>query len=360
MQKLILINGRFMSQPVTGVQRFAREVISEIVKLEKDKFKFIIALPEFTPQRPIPGIETYNDNSSLTTSLWQQIRLPILMRKLKADLLWSPCNIGPVFAKNHIVLIHDTSSFAGPEWFSPNFRRYYRLTLSLLGRRAVKVLTPSIFSKSEIIRYGLASDEKITVIPGGVSPGFSPHESRRNLKPYVLTVGSRNPRKNVSRLIEAWKDVPSDIKRNRRLLIAGRGARSFSPEDLKGIPDDVRFTGYLDDTGLTYHYSGADAFVFPSLYEGFGLPPLEAMACGCPVITSNLASMPAVCGDAAYYIDPYSIESIAKGIKKVLSDQRLRASLIKKGFERAKLFTWKRSAEQHIKVFEEVLNKTKQ
>ncbi len=354
--KLILINGRFMSQPVSGVQRFAREVIGELAKIEKSGFKFIIALPGDNVTIPLQDIESYNDNSILPTSLWQQLRLPILMKKLKADLLWSPCNIGPIFTGNHVISIHDTTPFAGPEWFSFPFRTYYRFIFPLLGQRAIRVITPSTFSKQDIVRYGIAQEGNIKVIYGGVSSKFTHQEPSPYDHPYILTVGSINPRKNISNLITSWGRIPANVKDGRRLVIAGGEENCYASENFGDIPDDITFTGYIPDEDLPSLYSGADAFIFPSLYEGFGLPPLEAMASGCPVITSNLSSMPEVCGDAAYYIDPESTESITDGIIKVLTDRDLREGLIRKGLERAKLLTWERSAEEHIKVFEGILN----
>lgn len=355
MKKHILINGRFLLQPVTGVQRFAREVIAEFLKIEQDTIRFSVAVPEGKLIFRIPDLDTYVDYTSLSTALWQQIRLPLLMRNLNADLLWSPCNVGPIFAKNHVVSIHDTSVFAGPMWFSSSFRAYYRFLFPQIGKRAVKVLTPSLFSKKEIFRHGIAPENRINIIPGGVHSRFSPQKTRRSEKPYVLTVGSRDPRKNVSRLIDAWEEIPSDIKQGRTLVVAGRGARSYSSEQLHGIPDDVRLTGFVDDKKLPYLYSGADAFIFPSQYEGFGLTLLEAMACGCPVVASNTASMPEVCGDAVYYIDPYSVQSIAEGITRVLTDNELREMLVDKGLLRVKHFTWEMSAKEHMRVFKEVL-----
>jgi glycosyltransferase involved in cell wall biosynthesis len=130
----------------------------------------------------------------------------------------------------------------------------------------------------------------------------------------------------------------------------------FKKEKLP-FSDRIIFTGYINDINeLTNIYQKALIFVFPSVYESFGFPPLEAMACGCPVVVSNVASLPEVCGDAAYYVDPYSVESIAEGIYNVLTDESLRQSLIKKGLERAKLFSWEKAAKEHLKVFEEVLN----
>jgi glycosyltransferase involved in cell wall biosynthesis len=127
-------------------------------------------------------------------------------------------------------------------------------------------------------------------------------------------------------------------------------------ELLNKIGDDAKYMGYIQTKNLAYIYNLANLFIFPSLYEGFGLPPLEAMASGCPVVVSNVASLPEVCGDAAYYVNPYDVESIADGIYKVVNDKELRENLVQKGLERAKLFSWEKSAREHLKVFEEVLN----
>jgi glycosyltransferase involved in cell wall biosynthesis len=181
------------------------------------------------------------------------------------------------------------------------------------------------------------------------------NQVRRNDHPYIFTVASRDPRKNISRLIEAWRRIAPEIKGKRELLIAGGESRSFTSEDFHNLPNDVSFTGYIKDDALRSLYSGADVFIFPSLYEGFGLPPLEAMACGCPVIVSNTTSMPEVCGEAARYIDPFSVGSIVDGLTELLSDRHLRDELVRKGLERAKQFTWQRSAREHIKVFEALL-----
>ncbi len=354
--KVILINGRFLTQPITGVQRYAREIAYALIKLKEKQYKFIIAVPNSKILGPPSDIEIFYDNSSLKGVIWQQIRLPVLMKKLRADLLWSPCNIGPVFIRNHVVTIHDASVFAGPHWFSQRFRMYYRLTLPILGRMAKRVITDSNFSREELIKYRVTFAEKISVITAGVNPEFTPVETKILDFPYILTVGSRDPRKNIWRFVNAWQQLPVDIKGNRKLVVAGKGAKSFSAEIFTETPADVYFIGYVDDKDLPALYSGADIFVFPSLYEGFGLPPLEAMACGCPVVVSNVASLPEVCGDAAYYVDPYNVKSIAEGMQKVLTDDTLRQSLIQKGIERAKLFSWEKSAKEHIKVFEEVLN----
>lgn len=355
-QKLILINGRFLLQPTTGVQRYAREVINEIVRLNHPVYRIVIAVPDSQDIKPLSSVELIKDHTFMPTFLWQQLKLPLIMRRIKADLLWSPCNIGPVLVKNQVVSMHDASVFASSKWFTKKFIMYYRFILPLLGRTAKKLITFSNFSKRELIRIGITSEEKIFVIPHGTNHVFSQKKEKNLNSLYVLALGSRDPRKNIPRLIEAWKQLPLNLRHNRKLIITGARIHSFSQEAFKTIPDDVHFIDYIPDTELSSLYSKADLFVYPSLYEGFGLPPLEAMACGCPVIVSNVTSLPEVCGDAAYYIDPYSVESIAEGIEKILSDDDLRQSLIKQGLERARLFSWEESAQEHLKVLEEVLN----
>jgi len=346
-QRVVLINGRFLLQPVTGVQRYAREIIKALSQIAPAYLKFIIAVPIRCVIDNPPDIEILYDNSILPTSLWQQIRLPLLMKKTGADLLWSPCNIGPISVRDHIVTIHDASVFAEPSWFSFRFRIYYRLLLPILGHKARHVITVSEFSKKELIRHGIVKEENISVIKAGVSRAFKPINQKPLNFPYILTVGSRDPRKNVSRLIKAWNRLSPEVKKNRKLIIIGMNAKAFSDEGLR-LPPDAELIEYMFDKDLSMYYSGADLFIFPSLYEGFGLPPIEAMACGCPVIVSNVASLPEVCGDAAYYVDPYSIENIAEGIERLCIDDNLRDELIKKGVERVRLYNWKESAKEYL------------
>lgn len=355
-RKLLLINGRFLTQPFTGVQRYAHEVISELLKTGNPSLTFRLAVPCRSEKSRVFEDILVPDRSSLPGPVWQQVRLPGIMQRINADLLWSPCNIGPVSVKHQVVTIHDTSPFAGPQWFSKWFRFYYQRVFPIIGRTAQRIITVSEFSKNELIRYRIASSEKIRVIPEGVHARFFPSNENILGYPYVLSVGSRDPRKNIALLIRSWKRVPSEIKGERKLIIAGQGGMSFTSEGFDKTFNDVVIAGYVPDKNLPSIYSGADLFVYPSLYEGFGLPPLEAMACGCPVISSDIPSLREVCGDAAYYIDPQSEKSITSSIVSMLAESDLRKALIGRGFERAERFSWKRSALEHIKVFEELLS----
>jgi len=361
--KKILINARFLTKPISGVERYARNLVRALTEVKQNQYNFVLLTHHGKLIDPPVNIKIIQDNSILTGHLWEQVRLPYLARKYKADVLWSPCNVGPVFAKKHIVTIHDASVFAGPQWFSKRFRMLYGVLLPILGRRAKKIITDSNFSKGELIKYRVTYEEKLQVLPGGMCDSFfvlnTPSSKKVFSFRYVLAMGSGNPRKNVTMLVSAWKQLSVKIKRDRKLVILGGESRAFSPDLLDSVPDDVYCPGFVDDKDLPVLYAGADSFVYPSLYEGFGLPPLEAMACGCPVVVSDAASLPEVCGDAAYYVDPYSVKSIAEGMYKVLSDGDLRQDLIKKGFERVKLFRWERTAKETLKVFAENINTEK-
>jgi len=355
-QRLILVNGRFLSQPITGVQRYAREVVSELAKLEPDNYKVLTVCASHHVNDNKYGGEIFFDHAPFSGVLWEQIRLPLLMSKFKADLLWSPCNTGPVLVEKQVVTIHDASFFVNEPWFSKAFTFYYRLVVRLLGRKARMVLTDSNFSKEELVKYGVTPIDKIRSIPAGVAEKFRHVKNRLFDFPYVLTVGSRDPRKNITRLIHAWQILPPQARQNRKLVIAGGRAKVFGEEKLSALPEDVIFADYVNDEDMPALYSGADAFVYPSLYEGFGLPPLEAMACGCPVIVSNVASLPEVCEGAAHYVDPYHVQDIADGLCRVLTEKTLRTKLVQRGYEHVKRFTWVATARKTLQALIEVMD----
>jgi glycosyltransferase involved in cell wall biosynthesis len=211
--------------------------------------------------------------------------------------------------------------------------------------------------------YGIDSERICVIFPGFESDRYHLGIKTEGLKKkyalteYLLYAGNLLPHKNLQRLLRAFSLIAMQFPY--KLVIAGFRDPRYYPAlvaeaQVLRVSEKVLFLNYVPADELPAFYAGAEAFVFPSLYEGFGLPPLEAMACGCPVVTSNVSSLPEVCGDAAYYVNPYDIENIAEGIHKVLTDKFLRRSLIEKGLERAKLFSWEKSAKEHLKVFEEI------
>jgi glycosyltransferase involved in cell wall biosynthesis len=349
------INARFLTQNITGVQRYARELSGALAKTGKSKIKPVLIAPPGHLNAPPENLEIIQENGLAHGYIWEQFKLPGLVKRLKCDLLWSPCNVGPIYSPvPQILTIHDASVFAGPSWFSWWYGLTYKTLLKVLGKRVKIVLTDSQFSKKELIKYKVADERKIKTVLCGVSTKLldtGPGKKDEKYDPYLLTLGSRDPRKNLKLLIEAWKSIGMSEKLGRKLIVAGGMSKIFSSENINEIPKDIIMKGYVEDEDLPGLYAGAEAFIFSSIYEGFGLPPLEAMACGCPVICSHEASLPEVCGDAAYYIDPYDIESISKGIIKILADDDLRTDMAKKGLEQAKNFDWEKSAAQLIDIF---------
>ena len=280
-------------------------------------------------------------------------------------------NLPTGVAGKKVVVIHDMVYMACPETMADATRRMHDRALIKTCDQADMIVTVSQFSKSEIITYLGIDEKKIRIMYNGVdATRFSPSvgkveiESLRNrldlLSPYFLYVGTLEPRKNLVRLIAAYQalretragDVPD-------LVIAGGVGwcydEIFAQVQRSGLGDHVRFTGYVDDADLPALMKGCFAFVFPSLYEGFGLPPLEAMACGVPVLTSDTAALPEVVGEDAVLVDPESVESITDGLLRLLTDAELRQSLAERGPARARNFSWQAAADTMRDVFAEVL-----
>jgi len=359
---ILAVNGTFLLQQVTGVQRYAIELCAALAGECRGRHRILLLAPlprsSARPQPPAPGIEVRWDSSRMPPAVWVQTRLPRLVRSVQADVLWSPANVGPVAVRRQAVTVFDAAVFASPEGYSWAFRTYYRRVLPLLGRRVERVITISDFSRDELVRWGVAPRAKVDVVPCGVSPTFRPDAPTAEWKsrqPYVLFVGSLEARKNLATLLRAWSLVAPGAKAGRRLLAAGGTSKVFGPAAgalTAGAFADVEMLGYVPDASLPGLYAGADLLVYPSLYEGFGLPPLEAMACGTPVLASNAASLPEVCGDAACFCDPRDASGMARALEELLADEAARKRLRLAGLERARGFTWRESARRLLDVLE--------
>ena len=291
--------------------------------------------------------------------LWEQVYLPSL---LHGRLLWSPNNTGPLAVSRQVCTIHDLIPLDHPEWFNRRFAAWYEWLLPRLAKRVRPIIAISQFTKHRIMERLGVPTEKITVIPNGVDERFSPKPQKAiegvrrslgiNSPAYLLCVGSLEPRKNLSRLLQAWARVQSCLPDDVELVVAGAqgNARVFETVSFDSPPPRVLFTGYVSDQQLPYLYAGALALVYPSLYEGFGLPPLEAMACGTPVVTSRTTSLPEVVGDAAVLVNPEDVESIAAGVLRLVSSETLRRTLVERGLRRVREITWERAAGQTLQV----------
>jgi len=351
--KIVFINGRFLTQPATGVQRFAIELLKALdLILESDqtfsqKTGFICLIPKETEDKILPQWKNIliQKCGRLNGNLWEQIELPFYAR---TGLLVDLCNIGPIFHFNQLVVFHDASVFAVPEAYSLAFKVKYRFIMWVLGHTARQIITDSQFSRNELAKYLRIGIEKILIISLGCehilksAPDYSIIE-KNNLsdKPFILAVGSSSPYKNVSSLIKVINKFHSN---QINLVIAGgKYSKIFKLVEESDTENVIRL-GYVTDSELRALYENALCFIFPSLYEGFGLPPLEAMACGCPVLSSNRASLPEICGDAALYFDPINEEEVYGTITSLIENTSLQNELRKKGLERAKLFTWENAA----------------
>jgi glycosyltransferase involved in cell wall biosynthesis len=312
----ITINGRFLDQEMTGVQRYSHGMLAGLGN------KLLIARPA-SRLSPAGG------------HLWEQFVLPF---RCKRSLLWSPGNTGPWLKKNQVVTIHDVSTLDHPEWFSGKFALWYRFLLPRLARRVRKIITVSEFSKARLVTTCSIPPEKVEVVHNAVDTRFKPASGeaigawrRRHQieRPYCLYVGSLEPRKNLRVLLEAWAMLaPRDCD----LLIAGAPGRVFREKGFTDLPANTRLFGRVADDELPVLLSGARCFVFPSLYEGFGYPPLEAMACGCPVICSDATSLPEACGPpfdpadeastgAVLYFDPTKPDQLVSRLRTVMALQ---------------------------------------
>jgi glycosyltransferase involved in cell wall biosynthesis len=286
------------------------------------------------------------------------------------DLYFEP-NFVPlkIKSKKLVVTIHDFGWRLFPRWHPADRVNYFERNFWEKISEADRIIVVSQFIRDQAVEtFGLPAD-RIRIIYNGFDSGAfrkcKPDEmeyvrQKYGLpKTFLLFVGSTDPRKNLENLILAYNTLSKDIQRDCKIIVVG--AKGFKNNRitrlLKNLTDKVVCLGYVSNTDLAGLYNLATLFIYPSFYEGYGMPPVEAMACGCPVITSSVSSLPEVCGDAAYYVDPYDVNSIADGIYKVITDENLRMSLSQKGLANAARFSWAKSAQEHLKLFEEIAGK---
>lgn len=376
------VNGRTLAARTTGVQRYTREVLSRLTgatgagatagPLGTDGHEATGAAPRvLTPDTPRLGVRGH---------LWEQLTLPRVRTGPDdgGELLWSPGNTGPVRVANQVVTVHDAAVFDHPEWFSRAFVAAYRLIVPRLLRRVRQVITVSSFSADRLMALFDLPADRITVIHNGVAAAdpaaaradgatSSPDDSASTAVPpggplperYCLYLGSIEPRKNLAQLVAAWPRVAREHP-DVSLVIAGGAGRVFRGDGLSGGGagaaadlERVHFLGYIADEMLPALLGGAELFVFPSWYEGFGLPPLEAMAAGTAVVAADIPVLHEACGEAAWYADPADPAALATRMSAALAPAAAaeRADRIAAGRRRAASFSWDRSAALHRELF---------
>lgn len=343
----IVVNAQFLTQKITGIQRYAMEISRELKRIRGIEIKFVA--PKNIVHNDLAKyleVEVIGDFAGI---LWEQIDLPLYLSGNNNPVLLNMRNTAPLFYKKSILVMHDLIFIKDKKWFSKKNPFIYRFCAPILLKNALKIITVSNFSKQDIVKTFNIFPEKIEIVSNAVSrdlQGYAEEEFENEYGNYILAVASfLSPRKNIFNLIKAFKKLQnSDLK----LIIVGAEIKNFSE---KGMPDkNVIFTGEITDKKLAGLYKNAKLLAFPSLYEGFGVPPLEAMSFGCPVLASNITSLPEVCGDAAYYVNPYSIDEIVHGIDKILNDEELRNNLIQNGYKRQADFSWENSAGKLISI----------
>jgi glycosyltransferase involved in cell wall biosynthesis len=313
---------------VGGVERLAREMAVRLPALNPGRYAVL---------RPRPRL------AHRAGQAWEQAVLPLAARR--ARLIYCPANLAPVASSRTVVVIHDVAALVHPEWYGRSYVAWQRFVLPRVARRARLVITVSRFSRDEICdRLGVPSG-RVAVIPNGVSAAFSPAADPAPVRaalgldrPYVLALATRVARKNLGALDAARTRL---AERGIELVTAGGGRGYMREGELPG----GRALGYVAEERLPGLYAGALAFAMPSLYEGFGLPCLEAMACGTPVVAADRTALPEVCASAALRVDPHDPAGFAAALLRLATDDAERARLSAAGRERAARFTWERTAE---------------
>lgn len=351
-----------------GIGEYAYQLLSYLYQIGQ-KHNFIIFLKE----KPLAHLPAKADNWHYKVigpkAFWTQIALPLtLLKQGKIELIFSPTHYAPRFTTiPSVISIMDLSFTKYPKLFKKSdlvkLNNWTRYSI----KNAKRVLTISNFSKKEIIDYyGTDSSKIIVTYPGYNKKIYHSNYAKKEidkikdkykLENYLIFVGTIQPRKNIERLLLAFSKILADFPQLKLVMVGKKGwlyesiFQTMKKEELK---DKTVYLGFLDDHQLALLYNGAQAFVLPSLYEGFGLTVVEAMACSCPTVVSNISSLPEIGADASTYIDPFSIESISQGIKKIIrQDQRfVREKLIKKGLERVKQFSWEKTARETLDLLE--------
>ena len=350
--KTIAFNGKFFGAAPTGVHRVAEQLVAATDALlagqggNGTNYAVVVRdRVEIPPYRNISCVRESHWVRKMHRIAWEQGYLPFARRK---DFILNLCNLGPLLHRNSATMIHDAQVYSAPESYSRGFRAWYKFLFFFIGKRHKIIFTVSEFSKQELVRYGVASADKIVVVHNGCDHVLQvvPDEGqlaalRLTPRRYVLALANTQKHKNIGVLLKAFADAEL---RGVELVLFG-GATQADFENLGHVvPPNVRFAGRITDPELVGLMINAGALAFPSLTEGFGLPPLEAMALGCPVVAAPFGALPEVCGEAALFADPFSPDAWRLNILKALDDEAVRHYLISAGRRQADGFTWKQAA----------------
>ncbi|MEW6606640.1 MAG: glycosyltransferase family 1 protein [bacterium] len=367
------IDAHTIGHKVTGNETYISNVIKALAKIDKENsYKLYYTNPEIVKNG---FINQPNFQEILIKPHSPLIRIPfsfpLEILKRPIDLFHVQYIAPPLCSCPIIVTIHDLSFIHYPQYFTKREQLRMSMLIPITARQATKILAVSEYSKKDIINSYRIPEDKIVVTYDGVNESFHPIDNQELLdeivakygitNKFVLYVGNIHPRKNLGRLIEAYCLLKKNHNIKHKLVIVGKKAWLYADVFKRvremGLENEIVFTEYVPQEDLPLLYNAAEVFVYPSIFEGFGIPPLESMACGTPVITSNTSSFPEVVGDAGVTVSPHSVDDIAKAIYDVLSNPQMQKRLSEKGIERAKLFTWENTAKRTLSVYKECLPK---
>ncbi|HEY4688108.1 MAG TPA: glycosyltransferase family 1 protein [Anaerolineae bacterium] len=355
---------RAVSAQATGTETYSHYLIRALIDLAPDRrFRLYFNRP--------PDPDRYRSpNAALKAisfpRLWTHLRLSVEVARYPPDILFIPAHVVPMLhPRRTVVTVHDLGYLHFPGAHPTGQRLYLDLSTRWNARAAMRVIADSQTTKNDLIQHYRTPADKIVVAYPGIDPALKRVEDAQRIQAiksqygitgdYLLCLGTLQPRKNLARLIDAFARSQT---RDTQLVIAGKKgwlyADLFKQVEREGMTNRVLFTGYLPDADKPALISGATALVLPSLYEGFGIPLIEAMACGTPVVCSNTSSLPEVAGDAALLVDPTDTEAIAAAIDRITSDAGLRGRLVGRGYVQASQFTWQACARIVLDTIEKV------
>jgi glycosyltransferase involved in cell wall biosynthesis len=342
----IALDGMPLASPLTGVGHYTSELAKSLAAISpNDQFELV------SPD---------NFKRTLLNRRWWSVGLPLYLSRSSFDLFHGTNYEVPLWSRRpSVVTIHDLSLLLHPEAHEPRLVRRARWRLPLMTKSASRIITPTESVKKEVCEMLGVAAARVVVTPEAPRSVFKRREDAGVREDFILFVGTIEPRKNLLRLVEAFEQVLKTTALSSHLVIAG--GQGWLMDDFsslikqKKLEDRIRLTGYLQDEDLRALYSSCSVFVYPSLYEGFGLPPLEAMACGAPVITSNIPAISETVGTAARLVNPRDTNELSRAIMEMLSDEGMRNHYSAAGAEHVKKFTWEQTAIKTLEVYRQAI-----
>ncbi len=368
------IDAKILTNNISGLERYIYQLVVNLSKIDKDNFYTIFLYVPAFHDRIAENFKEMSEKNTTNYIISQNKKLARQEIKVfhvtwQDMYLWH--NLPLLWSKRSVITVHDLINLLQPGYHGRINRIKYRLLLKLALKWADRIITVSSYTKDEIVKHLNADNSKIKVVHLAADSMFKPIKNKRKIDKtktkykiegsYILSVGKSYTHKNIPHLIRAFKKVTTDGNSEHLLVLVGEkywGPANF--EVMKTIEDlqlgkRVIWPGYVDDEDMPSLYSGAELFVMPSYYEGFGLPLLEAMSCGTPVIASNATSIPEVLGDAGILVSPFDVDELAQSMLTLLKDETKRKELIEKGLERSRMFSWEKCAKETCDVYKDLL-----